>query len=49
MLDFYNRYSLRYLIKSIKRPNAVSLKTTDHEVFTDTIAEHGSVLFAIKP
>lgn len=34
MLDFYNRHSLRYLIKSIKRPNAVSLKTTDHEVFT---------------
>ncbi|MEE2789019.1 MAG: class I SAM-dependent methyltransferase [Myxococcota bacterium] len=34
LLDFYNRHSLRYLIKSIKRPNAVSEETTDHDVFT---------------
>ena len=33
-LEFYNRHSLRYAIKRIKRPNAVSDTTNDHEVYT---------------
>jgi ubiquinone/menaquinone biosynthesis C-methylase UbiE len=33
-LEFYNRRSLRYLIKRIKRPHAVSDTTHDEEVYT---------------
>jgi ubiquinone/menaquinone biosynthesis C-methylase UbiE len=33
-LEFYNKASLRYLIKRLKRPHAVSEKTNDHEVYT---------------
>ena len=40
-LEFYNRHSLRYAIKMLKRPNAVSETTNDHDVFTryDTLAD----------
>lgn len=33
-LEFYNRKSLRYLIKRLKRPDAVSEQTNDTEVYT---------------
>ncbi len=33
-LEFYNRHSLRYAIKRLKKPNAVSETTNDHQVFT---------------
>jgi SAM-dependent methyltransferase len=33
-LEFYNRRSLRYLLKMIKRPDAISDSTTDEDVFT---------------
>ncbi|MCA9540661.1 MAG: class I SAM-dependent methyltransferase [Myxococcales bacterium] len=33
-LEFYNRNSLRYVIKRLKRPHAVSATTNDHEVYT---------------
>ena len=33
-LEFYNRRSLRYLIKRLKRPNQVSNVTTDDMVYT---------------
>jgi len=33
-LEFYNRRSLRYLIKKLKRPHAVSETTHDEEVYT---------------
>lgn len=38
-LEFYNKRSLRYVIKRLKRPHAVSAETTDDQVFTryDTI------------
>lgn len=38
-LEFYNKYSMRYLIKIIKRPTKVALEFTDKDVFTryDTI------------
>lgn len=40
-LEFYNKRSLRYVIKQLKRPHAVSDQTTDDQVFTryDTIEE----------
>ena len=40
-LEFYNRHSLRYLIKRLKRPDAVSDQTTDDEVYTryDTLGD----------
>lgn len=39
--EFYNPWSLRGLIKRIKRPTAISHATTDHEVYTryDTLAD----------
>ncbi|MCA9527894.1 MAG: methyltransferase domain-containing protein [Myxococcales bacterium] len=33
-LEFYNRHSLRYLIKRLKKPHKVSDETTDDQVFT---------------
>lgn len=33
-LEFYNRQSLRYLIKRFKKPHAVSNSTTDDQVYT---------------
>ncbi len=41
VLEFYNRDSLRWLIKRFKPAHAVSEKTTDHEVFTryDSLSE----------
>lgn len=33
-LEFYNRRSLRYVIKRLKRPHAVSETTTDDQVYT---------------
>jgi ubiquinone/menaquinone biosynthesis C-methylase UbiE len=33
-LEFYNKRSIRYAIKRFKRPNKVSEKTNDHEVYT---------------
>lgn len=33
-LEFYNRRSLRYLVKRLKRPHAVSETTDDTEVYT---------------
>lgn len=40
-LEFYNRRSLRYLIKRLKKPNQVSDITTDDMVYTryDTLTE----------
>ncbi|MCA9542962.1 MAG: methyltransferase domain-containing protein [Myxococcales bacterium] len=40
-LEFYNKTSLRYLIKKFKRPNKVSDQTNDHEVYTryDSLSE----------
>ncbi len=45
-LEFYNRHSLRYAIKRIKKPNAVSSTTNDHEVYTryDTLGDVRSYL-----
>ena len=34
VLEFYNRHSLRYLIKRYKPAHKISEGTTDHEVFT---------------
>ena len=34
MLEFYNRDSLRWLIKRVKPAHAISQGTTDHEVYT---------------
>ena len=41
VLDFYNRHSLRYLIKRLKTPDAVSQVTTDDEVYPryDSLAD----------
>lgn len=33
-LEFYNRTSLRYLVKRLKKPHRVSDETTDDQVFT---------------
>jgi ubiquinone/menaquinone biosynthesis C-methylase UbiE len=33
-LEFYNRNSLRYLVKRLKKPHKVSDETTDDQVFT---------------
>ncbi len=33
-LEFYNKRSIRYAIKRLKRPNKVSQTTTDHDVYT---------------
>ena len=46
VLEFYNKRSLRYLIKRLKRPHAVSESTTDDMVYTryDTLAEVGDYL-----
>jgi ubiquinone/menaquinone biosynthesis C-methylase UbiE len=33
-LEFYNKRSLRYVIKRLKKPNAVSDTTNDHQVYT---------------
>lgn len=40
-LEFYNTTSLRYLIKRLKRPHAVSDQTTDDQVYTryDSLAD----------
>ncbi len=45
-LEFYNRHSLRYAIKRIKRANAVSDTTNDHDVYTryDTLGDVRSYL-----
>ena len=45
-LEFYNKRSIRALIKKMKRPHAVSEQTTDEEVFTryDDIDEVRSYL-----
>jgi ubiquinone/menaquinone biosynthesis C-methylase UbiE len=34
VLEFYNRHSLRYLIKMAKRPNRIGGKYTDEDVYT---------------
>jgi ubiquinone/menaquinone biosynthesis C-methylase UbiE len=34
LAEFYNPWSLRYLVKRLKRPSAVSETTTDDEVYT---------------
>lgn len=34
VLEFYNKHSLRYLIKMAKRPNRIGGKFTDEDVFT---------------
>jgi ubiquinone/menaquinone biosynthesis C-methylase UbiE len=34
VLEFYNRHSLRYLIKIAKRPNRIGGKFTDEDVYT---------------
>ena len=34
VLEFYNRRSLRYLVKRLKSPDAISAQSTDHDVFT---------------
>ena len=41
LAEFYNPYSLRYLIKKLKPPTAISAKTDDEAVYTryDTLAE----------
>ena len=41
LAEFYNPHSLRYLVKKLKRPTAVSESTNDHAVFTryDSIAD----------
>lgn len=33
-LEFYNKRSLRYVIKKLKRPNKISDTTNDHQVYT---------------
>lgn len=45
-LEFYNKTSLRYLIKRLKKPHAVSDQTTDDQVYTryDTLADVKSYL-----
>ncbi len=46
LLEFYNPLSLRYLVKRLKRPHAISEKTSDDEVFTryDSLAAVRSYL-----
>ncbi len=46
LLEFYNRRSLRYLVKRTKRPTSVAEGVTDEEVFTryDTIESFTSAL-----
>lgn len=41
ILEFYNRDSLRWLIKRLKPAHAISEQTTDHEVYTryDTLSD----------
>jgi SAM-dependent methyltransferase len=41
VLEFYNRHSLRYLIKRLKRPSRISERETDAAVFTryDSLAD----------
>ena len=41
LLEFYNRDSLRWLIKRLKPAHAISVGTTDHEVYTryDTLRD----------
>ena len=34
LAEFYNRHSLRYLIKRVKRPSAISATRTDAQVYT---------------
>lgn len=34
LLEFYNKNSLRYVVKRLKRPHAVSAQTTDDQVYT---------------
>ena len=34
VLEFYNRRSLRYLVKRMKTADAISAQSTDHDVFT---------------
>jgi SAM-dependent methyltransferase len=34
LLEFYNRHSLRYLVKRLKRPSRISERETDAAVFT---------------
>jgi ubiquinone/menaquinone biosynthesis C-methylase UbiE len=46
LLEFYNPLSLRYLVKRLKRPHAISETTRDDEVFTryDSLATVRSYL-----
>ena len=46
LAEFYNRRSLRYLIKRLKQPSAVSATTTDEQVYTryDSLATMRSYL-----
>ena len=46
LLEFYNPLSLRYLVKRLKRPHAISEKTSDDAVFTryDSLAAVRSYL-----
>lgn len=41
VLEFYNRYSLRYVVRRLKRPGRISGSTTEAEIFTrfDTLGE----------
>jgi len=41
LAEFYNPRSLRYLVKQLKRPTAISAQTTDEAVYTryDTLAQ----------
>jgi ubiquinone/menaquinone biosynthesis C-methylase UbiE len=46
LLEFYNRRSLRYLVKRTKRPTSVAEGVTDEEVFTryDTLETFAAAL-----
>ena len=46
LLEFYNPWSLRYLIKKYGGPQSINNSTTDHDVFTryDTVAQATSYL-----
>jgi ubiquinone/menaquinone biosynthesis C-methylase UbiE len=46
LLEFYNPYSFRYLVKRLGGPASIAAGTTDHDVFTryDTVASAGAYL-----
>ncbi|PID37932.1 MAG: hypothetical protein CSA24_01940 [Deltaproteobacteria bacterium] len=51
VLEFYNRHSLRYLLKRAKRPSPIGSRFTDDDVFTryDTLDEICGYLPASTP